>query len=289
MGARDIKIAYLFVLPAFSFFVLWWFIPTFYSAFLSFYEWDFISPEKRWVGVSNYIDLATSSEFHDVLGATFYFTLGSVVLSLVGGLILAVIVNRKLSGIGVFRSLIFSPWVTPIVAVSLIWMWIYDPQVGFANWVLQALSLPKLKWLQSRTWAMPAVIIFSSWKFVGYNMVYFLAGLQSIPQELYEAAEMDGASKWSQFRHITLPLLSPMTFFLLLISCFQAINAFDQIQVMTQGGPARATTTLVYYLYKYGFRFFEMGYASAVAVITLMIALLFTFTQFRLSRRWVYY
>lgn len=285
----EVKIGYLFILPALIFLGVWWLFPMIYSFFLSFVKWDFISPHMKWIGIGNYRKLALRSEFHQVLGATFCYTVGMVGFSLVGGLILAIIVNRKLRGISVFRALIFSPYVTPAVAASLIWIWIYEPEIGLANSILQLLKLPKLQWLGSSTWAMPAIIIFSSWKNVGYCMIYFLAGLQNIPKTIYQAAEIDGAGRWEQFRHITLPLLSPMVFFLLIIMSLLAFNVFDEIKIMTQGGPAGATRTLVYYLYMHGFQFFNMGYASAVAIFILLIAFCFTILQFKLSGKWVHY
>jgi multiple sugar transport system permease protein len=260
-----------------------------YSLYLSFTEWDFMSPTKEWVGFANYSQILTDEEFRQVLGHTIYFSVGTVVLSLAAGLLLAVLLNEKLRGSAIYRALIFSPWITPTVAASLVWIWIYEPRVGLANWLLSLVGLHKLDWLGSERWAMPAIILFSAWKGMGYSMVYFLAGLQSIPSEFYEAAEIDGASWFSRFRHVTLPLLSPVTFFLLVVSLIGALNVFDQIQVLTQGGPSGATRTIVYYLYQNGFEFFNMGYGSAVAIVLLLITLALTLVQFRVARRWVYY
>ena len=260
-----------------------------YSFYLSFTEWDFMRPDKEWVGFANYQRILTHQEFRQVVWNTVYFGAGSMVLSLGLGLALALVLNQKLRGLAFYRALIFSPWITPTVAAAIVWVWIYEPRVGLANWLLGAVGLSRIDWLGSRRWAMPAVILFSVWKSMGYSMVYFLAGLQSIPEVLYEAAEIDGAGAWARFRHVTLPLLSPMTFFLVVVSLIGALNAFDQIQVMTQGGPAGATRTILYYLYQYGFQFFEIGYASAVAVVLLLITLALTLVQFRLSRSWVHY
>lgn len=288
-NTKDILTGYLFLVPAFTFLSVWWFWPMAYSLYLSFTEWDFLRPEKHWVGLENYARILTDPEFRRVLGNTLYFSVGSVALSLTGGLLLAVLLNTKLRGSAIYRALIFSPWITPTVAAAIIWIWIYEPRVGAANYLLSSLGMRKLEWLGSRQWAMPSIILFTAWKGMGYSMVFFLAGLQSVPKELYEAAEMDGAGLWTRFWRVTLPLLSPMTFFLVVVSLIDALNAFDQIQVLTQGGPSGATRTIVYYLYQNGFEDFNVGYGSAVAIVLLLITLTLTLLQFRLARRWVHY
>jgi multiple sugar transport system permease protein len=289
LRVQDAVVGYLFLLPAFTFLAVWWFWPMAYSVYLSFTSWDFMSPEKDWVGLNNYRRIVTQSEFRRVLWNTIYFSVGTVGLSLVAGLGLAMLLNQKLRGLTFYRALMFSPWITPTVAAAIVCVWIYEPRVGLANWLLSVFGISPVEWLGSRQWAMPAVIFFSVWKGMGYNMVYFLAGLQSIPSSLYEAAEIDGATAWTRFRHVTLPLLSPMTFFLLVVSLIGAFNAFDQIRVMTRGGPAGSTRTILYYLYQAGFEGFEMGYASAVAIVLLLMILALTLIQFRLSRAWVHY
>lgn len=286
---QEVATGWLYVLPALLLFAVWWLYPLAYSFFVSLTDWDFISPDKKFVGLQNYAHLIRHAEFWQVLWNTTYFSVAVVVGSMVLGLAFALLLNRKLRGTAFYRALIFTPYVTPIVAVSMVWSWIYDPRAGLANWALSLVGLPKLQWLSSSTWAMPAIIIMSIWKSAGYNMLFFLAGMQSIPPEVYEAAQMDGAKGWQRFRHVTLPLLSPTTFFLLVISFIGAFNAFDQIQVMTQGGPAGATRTIVYYLYQNAFQFFDVGYASAVAIALLLITLALTLVQFRLSKRWVHY
>ncbi len=288
-NTKDILTGYLFLVPAFTFLSVWWFWPMAYSLYLSFTEWDFLRPEKQWVGLENYARILTDVEFRRVLGNTLYFSVGSVALSLTGGLLLAVLLNTKLRGSAIYRALIFSPWITPTVAAAIVWIWIYEPRVGAANYLLSSIGMRKLEWLGSRHWAMPSIILFTAWKGMGYSMVFFLAGLQSVPKELYEAAEMDGAGLWTRFWRVTLPLLSPMTFFLVVVSLIDALNAFDQIQVLTQGGPSGATRTIVYYLYQNGFEDFNVGYGSAVAIVLLLITLTLTLLQFRVARRWVHY
>jgi multiple sugar transport system permease protein len=294
LNAREALIGYLFIAPAFISLAVWWIWPIIYSIYLSLTRWDFMSPVKKWVGPENYVRIATHAEFHRVLWNTVYFSLGSVLLALVFGLILALILNQKLRGISLYRAFIFSPWITPTVAASLVWLWLYNKDMGLFNDILSLLGLSKVDWIGSgqglfRLWAMPALILFTVWKTTGYNMVYFLAGLMSIPSELYEAAEIDGAGQWSKFRHVTLPMLSPMTFFIMVVSLIGAFNAFDQIRVITQGGPGDATRTIVYYLYQNAFQYFEVGYGSAVAIILLILLLVLTLIQFRMASRWVHY
>lgn len=291
---RDWLVGYLFILPAFVSLAVWWIYPLIYSFYLGFTEWDFMRPEKKWVGLDNYVKIFTHREFRRVLWNTAYFSVGTVVLGLIGGLILALLLNRKLRGLSIYRALMFSPWITPTVAAAMVWLWIYNRDMGIFNAILSLFGAGRIDWIGSgqglfRMWAMPSVIIFSVWKTIGYNMVYFMAGLTTIPSELYEAAEIDGAGSWAKFRNITLPLLSPMTFFLFVVSIIGTFNAFDQFRVLTRGGPGDATRTMVYYLYQNAFEFFDVGYGSAVAIILFVLILLLTLFQFRLARRWVHY
>lgn len=291
---REAITGYAFIVPAFLSLGVWWLYPMVYSVYLSLTRWNFMSPTKRFVGLENYARLIQHAEFWNVLWNTIYFSGATVILGLTGGLVLALALNQKLRGRSFYRAMMFSPWITPTVAAALVWLWIYNRDVGIFNQILMFLGQSRIDWIGSgqgmlRLWAMPALIIFTVWKSIGYNMVYFLAGLTYIPSELYEAADIDGASAYQKFRHITLPLLSPMTFFLLVVSLINTFNAFDQIRVMTQGGPAGATRTMVYYLYQNAFEFFDVGYGSAVAVVLLFLLILLTFIQFRAARSWVHY
>lgn len=294
MNAREALTGYIFIAPALISLAVWWIWPIIYSIYLSLTRWDFMSPTKNWVGLENYIKIATHREFHRVLWNTVYFSIGSVILAVILGLILALILNQKLRGTSFYRALIFSPWITPTVAAALVWLWIYNRDLGILNNILSLFGVHRIDWIGSgqgafRLWAMPSIIFFTVWKTAGYNMVYFLAGLTTIPVELYEAAEIDGAGNLQKFRYVTLPMLSPMTFFIMVVSLIGAFNAFDQIRVLTQGGPGDATRTIVYYLYQNAFEFFEVGYGSAVAIILLLLLLLLTFVQFRVASRWVHY
>jgi multiple sugar transport system permease protein len=279
----------LFILPAVIPLVLFWVYPMIKSLFISFTNWDYVSPEYEWVGLENYTDLLTDPAFYSVLVNTLMFSMGVVIPCVAGGLMLALLVSGKSKGMGIYRTLIFSPWVTPTVAVSIVWSWIYEPKVGFANWVLNLVHLPGLEWTSSSTWAMPAVIIVSIWKGVGWSMIFYLNALKKVPVSLYEAAQLDGASKWRQFLHITIPIISPTTLFLVVITSIDALQAYDQIQILTQGGPAGSTRTMLYFYYQTAFEEFNMGKATATAILLVIITAAFSFVQFLLSKRWVHY
>ena len=279
----------LFILPAIIPLLIFWIYPMGKSFLISFTNWDYVSPEYEFVGFSNYTDLLTDPIFYSVLLNTFVFSMGVVLPCVVGGLLLALLVSGKSKGMGIYRTLIFSPWVTPTVAISIVWSWIYEPKVGFANWILNLLHLPGLEWTSSSTWAMPAVIIVSVWKGVGWAMIFYLNALKKVPVSLYEAASLDGASKWRQFVHITIPIISPTTLFLVVITSIDALQAYDQIQVLTQGGPAGSTRTMLYFYYQTAFEEFNMGKATATAIILVLITGVFSFLQFLLSKRWVHY
>lgn len=252
-------------------------------------NWDYMSPEYEFVGMTNYIELLKNPIFYEVLFNTLYFSLGVVLPSVFGGLLLALLVSKKLKGMGIYRTLIFSPWVTPTVAVSIVWSWIFEPRIGFANWLLSILNLPGLEWTGSTTWAMPAVIIVTVWKSLGWAMIFYLNALKKVPVTLYEAASVDGASGMKKFTHITLPLISPTTLFLVVITTVEAIQAYDQIQVLTQGGPSGSTRTLLYMYYQSAFEQFNMGQATTVAIILVLITALLSLLQFAFSKRWVHY
>jgi multiple sugar transport system permease protein len=233
--------------------------------------------------------MITDDRFWKVLWNTVYFTVGNVPVGLALALGLAIAMNQKIRGIVFFRMTYFLPVVSSMVAVSLLWSWIYAKDIGILNWLLGKVGIPRIPWLSSTRWAMPSVIVMSIWKSLGYDMVVFLAGLQSIPPELYEAGKIDGAASWRLFRHITIPMLSPITFFLLMLSVINSFQVFAQTYVMTQGGPLWSTLTLVYYIFQWAFQRFSMGYASALAWVLFLIILALTLIQFRFEREWVHY
>ncbi len=290
--SRNIKetaIGYTFVIPSLIFlgvFMIW---PMFYSIFLSFTKWDLISPNIKFVGIRNYVKLFSSPLFYKVLKNTFIFTFGTLIVTISFALLLAIILNQKLKVKSFYRGLIFSPYITPMVVISIVWMWIYNPEYGLANYFLNLLGFSKLGWLSTTKWALPAIIILSIWQSMGYYMILYLAGLQSIPDTLYEAAEIDGAGNFKKFINITFPLLSPTTFFIVIIAFLASFQVFDQVSVMTGGGPANSTNVMVYYLYQNAFMFFKVGYASAIAVVIFAVLFILTIIQFKIGRKWVFY
>ena len=259
------------------------------SFFMSFTRWDIVSPPE-WVWFENYAGLWHSDLFWEVFRNTLAFVLLAVPLSVVCSLALALLAHTGLRGITFFRTAYFLPVVSSMIAVALVWSWMFNPEVGLLNYLLRTLfGVQGPAWLDDTSWALPAMVIVTVWKGLGYSMVIFLAGLQNIPVDLYHAATIDGAGVWKQFRHVTLPMLSPTTFFILVITLINAFQVFEQTYVLTKGGPANSTLTLSYYIYQNAFQFFQMGKAAAVAYVLFAIIFVVTLIQFRVQRRWVFY
>jgi ABC-type sugar transport system permease subunit len=288
-GRNDLFTGLLFLAPSLILFGIFVYYSLGFNFYLSFTNWDFIRPTKTFIGLNNYRLMFDDPRFWNVFRNTTFYAIGTVSISALLGLILAVILNQRLVGRGLARTLIFSPYITTVAAISLLWIWIFDPQYGLVNAVLAGFGIEGPRWLTSTTWAMPAIIIMSVWRSMGYDMVLFLAGLQSIPQELYDAAKVDGANPWQSFWSITLPLLTPTTFFVLVTSVIGAFQVFDSIAVMTAGGPVDATKVFNFYIYESAFTQFRAGYAASVAVVLFGIIMLMTIFQLVLSRRWVHY
>ncbi|WP_256710854.1 carbohydrate ABC transporter permease [Paenibacillus sp. FSL A5-0031] len=281
--------ALLFTLPAMIPLIVFWLIPLGTIFYLSFTDWDFMSPVKTFVGFENYIYLFNNSAFYQSLGVTLLFCLGSVLPVMAFGLALALLLNRKMKGSVIYRTLLFSPWVTPTVAVSIVWSWIFEPKVGMANTVLRWFGFDGIGWLQDTRWALAGVLIVTIWKLMGWSMVFFLVALQNLPRELLQAGELDGAGRWSKLRYITIPLISPTTFFLFIVQTISALQAYDQINVLTQGGPAGSTRTLLYMYYQSAFESFDIGEASSVAVVLVAICMVLSIVSFAISRKTVHY
>lgn len=241
------------------------------------------------VWFENYHYLLTDPIFYEVLLNTVYFSVGTVIPTVFGGLLLASLISKDGKGMSVYRTVIFSPWVTPTVAISIVWSWIYEPNVGLANWLLSIFHIPGIEWTSSSTWALPAVIIVTIWKGIGWAMIFYMHALRKVPIDLYEAAELDGAGKFRKFLHITLPLISPTTLFLVIITTIDSLQAYDQIQVLTQGGPAGSTRTILYMFYQSAFEQFDMGMATAVSTILVVITAILAAIQFYVSKKWVHY
>ena len=279
---------YLLVAPMMLGFTVFFLIALAASLVLSLTDWDVLTRPK-WVGLDNYIRLFRDEAFLTALRNTVGLTIPNVVLRLAIALGLALALNSQIRFRALYRTIFFMPVLTMPVAVATIWKWLYDPTFGPINYMLGQFGLPRPEWLAHSGTALIAVVIVLLWSGVGYDMIIFLAGLQSIPREYYEAAQIDGAGSWRQFRDITLPLLTPTTFFLLVIAIIGSLQVFDLVYVMTQVGSANRFPTIVYYVYEEGFRNFRMGYAITIAWVLLFIILVFTVLQFRLQRRWVHY
>ncbi len=289
-AAREAIAGYLFLLPNLLGFLIFTVLAVGASAVISMTDWDLLSRPK-FVGLDNYVKLLTGDPlFRKVLLNTFYFTFVSVPLTIVISLGLALALNQGIRGLALYRAAYFMPVITAMVVVALIWRWLYNPDFGVLNYLLNQLGIRRPpNWLADQRWAMPAVMIMAIWKHVGYNMVIFLAGLQAIPSNLYEAASIDGAGRWERFRYVTLPMLTPTTFFVLVISLIGSLQVFDAVLVLTDGGPANATRTIVFHIWEQAFRFLHMGYAAAIAWILFFIIFLITLLQWRLQGRWVHY
>jgi multiple sugar transport system permease protein len=280
---------YAFVAIPLLGFVLFTLGPMLASLYLSFTRYEVLSP-PQWVGFDNYARLATRDFFAwRTLANTFFYLLG-IPIGMALSLLLALALNRSLHLSRFFRTVYFVPSVCSVVAAALLWKWIYDADYGLVNTTLRALGVADPPaWLASPHLVKPALMVMGIWSGLGYNMVLFLAALQSVPRALLEAAELDGASAWQRLRHVILPSISPMTFFVAVTSVIGGLQNFDQVYVMTRGGPEYRSATFMLYLYVTGFQYFQMGYASAMAWVLALLVLVVTVLQFRLARRWVHH
>lgn len=280
---------FLYVAPLILGIVAFQLVPILVSIYISFTEWDGIQP-PRFVGLENFRTMLTSDPlFAETLRNTIVFTILAIPLTTMLGFALALLCNQKLAGISLVRAAYFAPYITNVVAIGYVWFWIYHPERGLLNGILGMVGIDGPAWLASSTWAMPAVVIVSVWQGAGYPMVIFLAGMQGIPEQLYEAAEIDGAGAWDRVREITVPLLTPHVFFVLVTQFITSFQVFGVIYIMTQGGPGHATSVYIYYLYQQAFGSGKLGYASALAWLLFAILVSVTYVQWRLQRRWVFY
>lgn len=279
----------LFIMPALIPMAVFWIGPVLYSVGMSFTDWDMISDHFNFVGFYNYISLIGQHDFTEVLWNTLAFALGTVVPSIVLGLLAALALNLAKRSSGFYRAVIFAPYITPMVAVSIVWSWIFEPRVGILNYLLGFLGIHGIEWTQSMDTAMLSVIIVTVWKQIGWTMLFYLGALQKVSANLLEVAAIDGADSVRRFFSITLPMISPTTFFLLIITTINSLQAYDQIQVLTQGGPAGSTRTLLYYFYQEAFEAFNTGKASSVAVILVILTALLSLIEKRASKNSVYY
>ena len=277
---REALSAWIFLAPALillGIFVLW---PIAYLVYLSFTSGSFTQAGMRWVGFENYWRLLVTPDFWQVVGNTIYFTLATVIPSLILPLLLAVLLDRAIALRGFLRTAYFIPSITSMVAVGLGWRWLFQTN-GPVNGILGAIGIEPIPWLGSTVWAMPVLILLSTWKQLGFNLVVFLAGLQTIPDSRYEAAELDGARGWQKFWHVTLPGLRPTLVFATVTTAIFTFRSFEQVYVITGGGPLNSTNLLVYYIYEEAFGMFDFGYAAAGTTILLMLTLGLVWLQLR--------
>jgi len=261
--------------------------PVLYSAYVSLFAWDLMTP-RRYVGFENYREL-WSAEFWEVIANTATYSAGVVVLAMGLGLVLALALNHRGRLSALLQACIFTSYIVSWVAVSLLWVWMLDPQYGLVTFLLRSVGLPAVNWLGQPAVALWTLVLVTVWKTLGYPMVIYVAGLQSIPADFLEAAALDGATGWPRFRFITWPLLTPTTLFLLVTLTIASFQGFDIVKIMTQGGPVTATMIYVYYIYEQAFQYFKLGKASAAVVIFFTLILLLTLAQWALFRRRVHY
>ena len=276
---------YLFILPNFIGFVLFMLVPIIMALVFSFTNYDVIST-MDFIGFENYIDLFTDDQFLISLRNTLWYCVLTVPSGVVLALLMAVLLNRQLKGMAIFRTLVFIPVITSMVAVSLVWSMLYEDNSGLLNILLGYLGLGPVHWLTDTNMAMISIAIMSVWKGLGYNMTIFLAGLQGVPGELYEAATIDGANSVQKFFKITVPMIGPTTYFVTLMALIGSLQVFDQVNIMTGGGPVDATKTVAFYLYQYGLQFYKMGYACAAAYVLFILVFIVSLIQNISSKKW---
>jgi multiple sugar transport system permease protein len=281
---------YLYISPFLLGFLIFTAYPLLASFYLSFTSYNIIS-DPTWIGLENYQRAFTQDpQFWASLGRTLKYAALVVPIGIVCSLLAAVLLNQGFFATSIFRTIFFLPSITPVIASVLIWLWLLQPSIGVVNYLLGLIGVPGPPWIQSTSWALPSLVILSLWNTAGGSrMIVFLAGLQGVPQELYEAAHIDGANRWQRFLNVTVPMISPTIFFNLVVSVIGALSVFSVAYIGTQGGPAYATYFYVYHLYISAFQFNLMGYASAMAWVFLVIVLALTLSQFSAQKRWVYY
>lgn len=289
-GQREALAGYLFILPTFIGYTAFIIGPILAAIGFSLTSYDILSPPE-FNGIQNYKDLLTDTRLHIVYWNTIYFTLVAVTLNVGIGLLLAVLINRHMPAFlrYIFRTAYFFPVLVALAYCSIVWQYLYQKDTGIINYYLSYLHIAPIPWLSSPKWVMPSIIAMDVWKNTGFAMLVFLAGLQGISQDYYESAQLDGANRGQLFRYITLPLITPTLFFNVIIYMIGALQVFDSIIVLTQGGPGDASRSLVMYIYENAFQLFHMGYASAMAITLFIVIMLLTLVQFGIGQRWVHY
>ncbi|MBC8580499.1 MAG: sugar ABC transporter permease [Candidatus Niameybacter stercoravium] len=280
---------YLFVAPALIVFIVFSIYPILNTIFLSFYEWDMISPTKEFVGIKNYQTLFRDVKFYQTLSNTFVYMLLTVGLGVILAIALALFLRKDTRINKFMQNLIFTPYIVSLASISFLWMWLMNNDFGLLNYLLSLVGVGPIDWLGNPKVALISLVIISVWKTLGYNTLIILSALQSIPKHLYEAASLDKATKRQTFFKITLPMISPTLFFLTIVSIIASFKVFETIQIITNGGPQNSTNTLVYSIYEYGFQFYKIGYASTIGVVLLVIISIFTIIYFKLLSKKVHY
>ncbi|CAH6909192.1 N-Acetyl-D-glucosamine ABC transport system, permease protein 1 [Vibrio chagasii] len=273
------------LVPLFTF----WLVPFGYSIYISFTDWDYISPDYSFIGLENYEYMVEDYEFIQAMLNTFWFSVGVVIPTILLGLVFAMLLHKNFKGSQFYRAVIFSPWITPTVAVSIVWSWVFETKSGLANHLLESAGFSAIPWLENGNTALVAVIIVTVWQAIGWTMLFYISALNKIPESLYEASLIDGCSSLTRFLKITLPLISPTTFFLVVANIITAMQAFDQFQILTQGGPGGETRTLLYLFYQQAFERYEMGPAAATSLVIFLITGLLALINTYIGKRWVYY
>ena len=271
-----------FLLPSLLGCAVFIFLPSLFSFLLSFTSWDLLSNIK-FLGFENYIELFQTAEFYIVLKNTIIYAIAVTLFGTIIPFVLASVINSKIRGANAFKTMYFLPFVTPMIVIAMVWQWIFDPNIGFVNILLKS----NVQWLYDVDLALPVIILISVWKLIGYNMVIFLSGFAGLSDSVYEAARIDGANPIQTFFKITVPMMSPTIFFVVLITTISSFQVFDLIYLMTQGGPNNSTNVLVYWLYKNAFELFNIGKASAIAYILFLFILILTIIQWKLKKNWV--
>jgi multiple sugar transport system permease protein len=287
---REALVAAGFLLPAAAGFLVFVLGPAAAAVGLSFFHYDILTP-PRFAGLANHVQLWQDPRLPRIYLNTVVYVVWYVGLTTLLGLALAVAAHRPMLGLWryLIRTAYFFPVLTSLASVSLVWQYLYSTDFGILNYYLGRLGVPRIPWLTSSQWAIFSIIGLGVWKNLGFNFILFLAGLQNVPRHLYEAAAIDGAGRWAGFRYVTLPALTPVVFFAVVWGLINAFQVFDSPYILTQGGPGDASRTVVMYIYETGFRFFQMGYASTIALSLFLIVVVLTAVQFRLSRVWVFY
>lgn len=289
LKSKEMWMGYLFILPIVAGYIIFLFGPIVYAFMMSFTNWSLFG-DTAYIGLDNYVyAMRDDPVFWDTVVNTVYFSAGLVPLNIVLSLMLAMLLKRKIWGIGLFRTAIFTPVVVSLVVWGIVWKFIFSTDGGLVNLLIRTFGGTEIAWLFSETWTMPTVIVVSALKGVGMNMVIFLAALHDVPKDYYEASKIDGASRWETFKSITLPMITPAVFMITIITVIGSLKVFGQIYVMTGGGPGTSTYVMVFYIFKQAFRSYEFGYASALAFILFSIILVLTLIQWKLRKRWVHY